>query len=193
MAQVQTTDSREVARPLNVLIPLIKEDFEMAEKAGMEYYKKAGELLLEAREGHFEGDTSGFFAWEQEKFGKSPGQLRIYMALVRTDTRKPFKTIDDFKRRRGQVNVSPVGRVHRDWRAPVDDIAKKARNDALRIAQDDVLTRYQEREAERKLAHRLIDIGFKVLAKELHPDKLQGDRDAMRRLNRVREILKKAI
>ena len=51
------------------------------------------------------------------------------------------------------------------------------------------LTRKQERDAEQKLALRLIDIGYKVLAQTLHPDK-GGSRDAMARLNRVRDRLK---
>jgi hypothetical protein len=45
------------------------------------------------------------------------------------------------------------------------------------------------RASRRKLALRLIDIGFKILDKELHPDK-GGSRNAMARLNRVRDRLK---
>ena len=37
---------------------------------------------------------------------------------------------------------------------------------------------------------RLIDIGYRVLAKELHPDKIGGSREAMTRLNRVKERFK---
>jgi hypothetical protein len=51
----------------------------------------------------------------------------------------------------------------------------------------------QERDAERKLLHRTVDIGYKVLAKELHPDKLSGDKTAMTRLNRVRDKAKHSI
>jgi hypothetical protein len=41
----------------------------------------------------------------------------------------------------------------------------------------------------RDLALELIDIGFKALATRLHPDR-GGSKDAMRRLNRVRDELK---
>jgi hypothetical protein len=51
----------------------------------------------------------------------------------------------------------------------------------------------QERAAERKVAHELISIGYRVLAKELHPDTPHGDRDAMIRLNRVCDKLKHSI
>jgi hypothetical protein len=51
------------------------------------------------------------------------------------------------------------------------------------------LKREQERELQRKLALQLIDIGYKALASKLHPDK-GGSREAMSRLNAVRERLK---
>jgi hypothetical protein len=47
--------------------------------------------------------------------------------------------------------------------------------------------------AQREVAHRLIDIGFKVLAKKLHPDLPNGDAIAMARLNKVRDQLKHSI
>ena len=72
---------------------------------------------------------------------------------------------------------------------PVDDIAERARNEARRLAAEDALTHRQEREAEAKLGLRLIDIGYRVLAKELHPDK-GGSREAMHRLGRVRDRLR---
>jgi hypothetical protein len=43
-------------------------------------------------------------------------------------------------------------------------------------------------EAQRALARRLIDIGYKALAKELHPDK-GGSSEAMSRLGDVRRRL----
>jgi hypothetical protein len=47
--------------------------------------------------------------------------------------------------------------------------------------------------AQRSLAYRLIDIGYIALAKELHPDTPHGDRNAMVRLNSVRDKLKHSI
>jgi hypothetical protein len=51
----------------------------------------------------------------------------------------------------------------------------------------------EEREAQRKVAHRLIDIGYKALAREFHPDRPHGDADTMARLNRLRDKLKHSI
>ena len=44
----------------------------------------------------------------------------------------------------------------------------------------------EEREAQRKLSLRLVDIRYKELAKQLHPDK-GGTPEAMARLNAVRD------
>jgi hypothetical protein len=44
-----------------------------------------------------------------------------------------------------------------------------------------------------ELAMKLIDIGYKVLAMKLHPDRRGGSREAMERLNKVRKILKGAL
>jgi hypothetical protein len=53
------------------------------------------------------------------------------------------------------------------------------------------LKRADDREAERKLALQLINIGHKTLATELHPDK-GGSCEAMSRLNAIRNRLKRA-
>jgi hypothetical protein len=54
------------------------------------------------------------------------------------------------------------------------------------------LNRVEEREAQRKLGLQLIEIGYKALASKLHPDKVGGSRDAMTRLNTVRDRLKQS-
>ena len=41
--------TRAVARPLRVLVPLVKEDLESAATAGLPFYIAAGEKLLEAK------------------------------------------------------------------------------------------------------------------------------------------------
>ena len=47
-----------------------------------------------------------------------------------------------------------------------------------------------EREAQRQLGRQLVDIGYKALAKELHPD-TGGSQEAMARLNRARDHIKR--
>ena len=179
--------TREVARPLKVLEKLIKEDIEAGDKAGMDYWRSAGEKLNEARDGHYENDAAGFWKWAEKKFGKSQYSLRTWMALGALPASKVFKSQRKFQIASG---LSPTpNRIHRDWARPVDDIADRARNEARRLAAEDALTHRQERDAEAKLGLRLIDIGYRVLAKELHPDK-GGSREAMHRLGRVRDRLR---
>ncbi len=42
----------------------------------------------------------------------------------------------------------------------------------------------------RKLAHQLIDVGYRALALRLHPDMAGGSSEAMARLIRVRDLLR---
>jgi len=187
MTAVAKQDTREVARPLKTLEKLIREDIESGDKAGMDFYRAAGEKLHEAREGYYGSDTAGFWRWSETKFGKTRTTLRVWMALGVHTSGKSFKSQREFQKSEG-ITVTP-NRIHRDWARPVDDIADRARNEARRLAAQDDLTRAQERDAESKLGLRLIDIGYRVLAKELHPDK-GGSRDAMARLGRVRDRLR---
>src|SRR4029077_17658637 len=99
MSQLATKNEGAVARPLGVLIPLIKEDFEHAEQAGMEFYEAAGAKLIEARDGHFEGDSAGFFTWAEQKFGKKQSQTRLYMTYAAAKNPKSFVSLKDFTRK----------------------------------------------------------------------------------------------
>ena len=61
------------------------------------------------------------------------------------------------------------------------------------VARDDFVQERQARDDEvrlhRELAEELVDIGYRALATKLHPDR-GGSKDAMARLNRVRDELK---
>jgi hypothetical protein len=192
---VASRGKEEVVRPLRELASLIKSKLQEAEEAAEEakrpYWQEIGELLLEAK-GQFDTGAE-FYEWGQRQFDLGERHLQ-----------RIIKTVSDVSNRRARVGNtttwsdavratggSPRGAPrggHREWTAPVDDIADRARRDAERI-QEQELTRQQERDAEHRLALRLIDIGYKVLAKELHPD-AGGSREAMQRLGRVRDRLK---
>ena len=196
MADLQVAASQELARPLKALVPLIKEAFEQAETAGMPYYRKAGTLLLEARDGSFDGRTAEFYAWAERSFGRKKTQVRNYINLVLHETKptraretdfSEFSSMNDF-RRRGLGHENKPTIYPKPWHDDVKPSIERARREAERIREEH-LTRQQERTEEQKLALRLIDIGYRVLAKELHPDH-GGSRDAMTRLSRVRDRLK---
>ncbi len=46
----RTLAERRVARPLKVLVPLIKDDLRLGDEAALEYYRRAGEKLREAKD-----------------------------------------------------------------------------------------------------------------------------------------------
>jgi hypothetical protein len=193
MTSLDIATETAVARPLKVLIPLIKEDFEEEEKSGMPHRKAAGEKLNEARDGHFDGNTQGFFKWAENTFGKKPTYIRTCMALAASAEAKSFKTLEHFKKTpktEGGLGHNRPARTFRDWTAPVDAVAERAREEQRRLGEAAEMTRREERKAEAQLGLRLIDIGYKVLARELHPDKVGGSREAMTRLNRVKDRLK---
>ena len=197
------TAQTNLVRPLRIIEQEIREHIEAGDRAASEageiHYRRAAPLLVEAKEGHFDGNTAGFYEWAQKKFVKSRTQIMTWTGYAIAVPHKPFKNIQDFRyapKKEGGLGRNPIhniGRVGRSWTRPVDEVAERARKEAFRLAQEDALSRAEEREAERKLASRLIDIGYKVLAKELHPDKMRGDKSAFQRLARVRDKLKHCI
>jgi hypothetical protein len=171
-----------VARPLKVLIPVIARELALGDAAGIEHYCNAGDALLEARDQVAQFKWS---AWLSKNFALSKKTAWRYMraaekrasgSRVGTDTtlegligEKP----SDWSKRRG---------VH----VPVSEFT--AHVDTEHLSQNRTI--YQDEiELHREMALELIDIGYKAMATRLHPDR-GGSKDAMRRLNRVRDELK---
>lgn len=98
-----------------------------------------------------------------------------------------YESLSDFVRDTGR-EPRGTARGGAGWHDPVKQTLDKVDTDTLnrRAAE---LKRVEERDAQRQLALQLIDIGYKALATKLHPDK-GGSRDAMSRLNQVRDRLK---
>lgn len=179
-------------RPLHVLVPLIKDDLaqgsQAAQQAGMPYYQAAGQKMLEAK-GQLE--RGQFTPWLNRNFKITERQAREYMNLaaatadIENGSALPFRSLrETVHRTRSNPNYGKPA----SWRSDVKPDIERARREAQRVREEQ-LSRQQEREEEKKLALRLIDIGFKVLSKELHPDR-GGSRDAMARLNKVRNRLR---
>lgn len=192
---VTLSHETHIARPLHVLVPLIKKDLEEAkdasERAGMPYYQAAGEKMLEAKGQMNHGE---FGPWIKRNFGISPAHASNYMKLARAtaDTQNlagaKFSSLDDFRRRHLGEDRTPGSQRDKAWQDPVRQIIGRVDVDTLNLRQSE-LKRAEDREAQRKLALQLIDIGYKALATKLHPDR-GGSRDAMARLNQVRDRLK---
>jgi hypothetical protein len=172
--------STAVARPLKTLVPLIQQELTEADRAGLEHYRKAGEMLLEARE---QVAAFKWGAWLSKNFALSRMTASRYMrlaTLVEAGGRIGADTTLE-----SALGERPRKDRHAVW-GKVRDIAAKVDADDLGQARQ---VREEEIRIHRELALELIDIGYKALATRLHPDR-GGSKDAMRRLNRVRDELK---
>jgi hypothetical protein len=195
MAQLAKKEPQSIERPLRVLVPLIQADLKQghdaAEQAGMPYYQAAGEKLLEAKAQLAHGE---FTPWVKRHFIISIDTAQQYMKLAAaTQGEKPsalgFSSMSDFLRKTVNPNYNRPPTT--SWHEPVKQVVDRVDTETLNLKREE-LRRDEERDAQRRLALQLIDIGYKVLARELHPDK-GGSRDAMARLNAVRARLKNCV
>jgi len=175
-----------IARPLKVLVPLIQDDLEHGDRAGMEYYADAGDKLIEAK-GQVAHGSWG--RWLSKNFARSQQQAGIYMRAARLRAANAQNEAGSFN--------SPSSLS--ELRGETDRARKRKKGDrafrsVLRELETDLYaqeqqTRESEIELHREMALELIDVGFKALATRLHPDR-GGSKEAMARLNRVRDELK---
>jgi len=174
-----------IVRPLKILIPLIREDVENGQRAGMQYYADAGDKLIEAKS---QVGFGGWGRWLSKNFALAERQAQVYMRLAR---------LRADAQNRGDDAVLPNSLYELEGREKSHQ-ARKKHERPLRAALQDLdtdlfsrekQTRDEEIRLHREMAIELIDVGFKALATRLHPDR-GGSKDAMARLNRVRETLK---
>jgi Protein of unknown function (DUF3102) len=185
--EVAKTEQSQVVRPLRMLVPLIKEDIRAAEAAGKPYRATAGAKLIEAKPQMAHGKWG---SWLRQNFQLSERQAREWMSFARATLNiengaQAPRSLHEHRMNRGErQTVYP-----QSWHTPIKEAIGKVNIDALK---QDALAKQEERALQRKLALSLIDIGYKALASKLHPDK-GGSREAMTRLNRVRDILRDAV
>lgn len=192
MSSLVEQSGTRVARPLSVLVSLIKQDLKdasaAAERAAQPYHQAVADKLCEART---QMNYSEFLSWTNRHFSIKETQTKRYLTIGN------FKEIKDRARddapvsmseRLREIGVEPRGAA-RGGASIVDAVKPVLNRINFDVMRQDELKRSEERDLQRKLAIQLIDIGFKVLAEKLHPDK-GGSRDAMSRLNQVRERLK---
>jgi hypothetical protein len=168
-----------VARPVKVLVPLIKAELEMGDAAGLEHYRRAGEMLIEARE---QVVSRQWGTWLSKNFALSRSTAWRYMRLAEQPERVTRETS---LRQVTGVASTPYESRTGEYR-PIRDFT--ARVPAERLSQDRQ-TMGDEIRLHREVALQLIEIGYRALATRLHPDR-GGSKEAMARLNRVREELK---
>ena len=174
--------SKAIARPVKVLTPLIARELAAGDAAGLEHYRHAGELLIEAR-----AQVAPFkwTAWLSKNFALSKQTAWRYMTLAE-------RAADDQRVMRQPTLAAALGEVLSDAAKrtgafrPIREFTARVDVDALAQQRQ---VRADEISLHRELAIELVDIGYKALATRLHPDR-GGSKDAMRRLNRVRDELK---
>ena len=179
---MSATAYRQVARPLKVLVPLILEEIRLGQEAAKPFYAHAGELLLEAKSQIKHGDWE---PWIRENLRIAPRTAREWMQYAQTST------AENQNGATGAVFSKPPGlreTTRPNYRPPGKRFAKPKPHAHAKDAHAK-----DGRSDQQELANRLVDTGYKVLAKELHPDKPGGSTEAMSRLNEVRSLLKEAI
>jgi hypothetical protein len=185
---IAVRNAQQVARPLKVLVPLIQEELIEANQAGMEHYIKAGRMLNEVKDSE-QVPYGSWGRWLKDNFTLSQATANDYMRIARRSDEEgssfiaSYKTIDE-----------AVGREPRTIKSVTKKNKLKSLFDGVdnvnvtRLA-DERQKRDDEAQLHRELAVQLIDLGYRALATRLHPDR-GGSKDAMMRLNTVRDVLK---
>lgn len=175
-----------IARPLKVLIPLIQADIERGNRAGIEYYADAGDKLIEAKEQVAYGHWG---RWLSKNFELSDKQARIYMRVARLRSERSQNERGSFDLPRSLNEVDGGAARTREKKQRMHSFESVLREVEPDLYALEKQTRIDEVQLHRDMALELIDIGFKALATRLHPDH-GGSKEAMARLNRVRDELK---
>lgn len=192
---VQSTNhDKRMARPLGVLVPLIRSDLkemekvatEAAETAKLPFLRSIGEKLMEAKSQLPRGDWS---SWIKQNFHLSSATAHRCIRIAEVDERKFARDKNLSQRAFIRKHIAPT---HNEagWKS-----AMQERMDRINVAplSQPMKDEVAEEKLERKLALELVDIGYRALATKLHPDKRGGSKEAMARLNNVRANLKDCI
>jgi hypothetical protein len=181
-AQVATRQSRAIVRPLKVLIPMIQGELQMGNDAGREHYTNAGTLLIEAKDQVPHGSWG---TWLSKNFDMHRSTAAGYMRWARTQNEGGAAHFSSMRQMTGHSE-----RQREERRSKQHQEFKKVMRD---MARDEYVQQRQSLDTEiklhRDLAEELVDAGYRALATRLHPDR-GGSKDAMTRLNRVRDELK---
>lgn len=176
----------QVARPLKVLVPMIMSELQQGDTAGRDHYRRAGNMLIEAKDQVAYG---GWSRWLSKNFELSMRQAQEYMRLARMheDTRAGGAqvTYESLREARGATERDREERQSKQQQAFKRVLRDLPRDEFVQERQD----RKDELALHQDLAVELVEIGYRALATRLHPDR-GGTKDAMARLNRVRDELK---
>lgn len=175
--------TKQIARPLHVLLPLIKEKLKKADEAaraaGLPYYLAVGQLLLEAKA---QLDHGEFMQWVKRNLNVKHRQATNYMAYAKqqSGTECQFERVDtlsQFLRETRNPNYNNPASIDDNRAAYIRNLQAENQAESLR------------REQLKRVCLEIISTGYKTLAAKMHPDK-SGSEEAMAWLNRARDHLK---
>jgi hypothetical protein len=173
----------QVSRPLKILVPLIS-----GNEAGMDHYIKAGRMLNEVKDsGQVAYGSWG--SWLKGNFHLGRATANDYMRIARKVDEEgsgciaSHTTIDEAVGREPRTIKSVT---KKNKLKSLFDVVDKVNVNRL---SDERQSRETEIKLHRDIAVQLIDLGYRAMATRLHPDQ-GGSRDAMSRLNAVRDELK---
>lgn len=179
--------AQQIARPLKVLIPLIQSELQQGNTAGREHYRRAGEMLSEAKD---QVGYGGWRKWLKKNFHLSHDTASHYMRMARVHAELTSGV------RQGPPPLTLrelTGQTARERERYNSKQQQQFRRVLREVARDEFVQERQDRKDEvalhQDLAVELVEIGYRALATRLHPDR-GGTKDAMARLNRVRDELK---
>ena len=188
MTAVAKRPDKHISRPLKILIPLIQSELQQGNAAGQEHYRIAGQMLNEAKE---QVGYGGWGRWLAKNFDLTDRTARQYMRMARNAR--------DFGSGASEVSYTSIRHMTGQSEREREQRQSTQQQQFQRVLRDvtrdrDAFMQERQRQDEeiathRKLANELIDAGYHSLAKLLHPDR-GGSKDAMTRLNRVRDELK---
>jgi hypothetical protein len=165
----------KIARPLKVLVPLIQDELSAADEAALEHYRRAGEMLLEAK-----GQVSygSWGRWLSKNFTLSHKQANRYMKLARCPGSSFVARDESLTRAIGESR----GRSHTSWKhipsaaRKIDVQERQHRDNEMRLLQE--------------MLQELINVGYKAMAMRLQPDR-GGSKEGFQRLMNARDYLLK--
>ena len=186
-------DHNKVTRSLKELTPLIKGHL----LAGDNGYIAAGHELLEARRNFMApnpivlktgeprqnllpDEAEAFGKWGQKEFNRSKGQLNAYMLMAK-GLRKTAG---------GRPGSHQKSRARDSWEDLLNREFKAFDFDAYNAERDEARS---ERGLIEGLIAAIVQKGYWLLAKQMHPDTEHGSKEAMARLNVAYEELKERL
>lgn len=175
----QNTAEAHEPRTIKELTARIHELNELQESTG--HAREIGECLHELQP-QIGGGAAGWAAYLRKHFDYSVNRAKRHIAFYRAELRDQRKYERLAHAGPGIGGKPNYSKSYEAIKPKIQQFAEERHH----------IARLDERAAQRKLGHQLIDIGYRALAAKLHPDK-GGDNTMMANLTAVRDRLRRCL